>query len=86
MNLIPEWRNWWKMRSVQVYALIAVLPEVWDLVVSSGIFEGLAHEPALPELFKRLVQLLTLAGAIGRLLKQKGITVGDDTAGTASAT
>jgi len=38
MKLVEDWRNWWKWHSTYVFAVLAVLPEVW---INSTLLQAL---------------------------------------------
>jgi hypothetical protein len=64
LKLIPQWRRWWRMNSVQVFGLIAALPVVWSQLPD----DVKAMVPA--EWRAGIIVALGLAGAILRLRDQ----------------
>jgi hypothetical protein len=67
VKLIPQWRRWWRMNSVQVFALIAALPVIWSQLPD----DVKAMIP--PDWQAGIIVALGLVGAILRL-RDQGIT------------
>lgn len=65
MHIIPEWRQAWRMFSVQALALIAAITAFWQDLPP----EVLAVIP--PEWSQYIIAGLALAGLIGRLIDQR---------------
>lgn len=66
MKLIQNWREAWKMHSVQVYALLAALPLVWMEIPDEV-------KQSIPEGWRlAIISILAVAGAILRLRDQTG--------------
>jgi hypothetical protein len=70
IELIEGWQRFYKMYSIQFLALIAALPEIYDLAVSYNIFSG----GVLPEKFSAIVKVMAFMAAVSRLVKQKSLT------------
>ena len=69
MKLIDNWRQCWKMASVQVYVLIAAMPDVYNAIAALGWVEQLPG-PAM-----WTVRGLAAAGIAARIIKQKNVEV-----------
>ena len=67
IELVDGWTKWYKFWSIRFYAIIAILPDIWNLLDSSGILHG----TEVSEQFSLMVKLIALAGAVSRLVKQK---------------
>ncbi len=66
-ELIPNWKQAWKLFSVQGFAIVAILPDIYNLAIAYGVLEGMA----VPAEFDRLVKTIAFLGAVSRLIKQK---------------
>lgn len=65
MNIIPEWRQAWRMFSVQALALIAALTAFWHELPPEIV-------TLIPADWRQyIVAWLALAGLIGRLIDQR---------------
>lgn len=71
VKLINEAKNYWKMWSVRMYALLFIAPDVYNIISSYGILDG------APVAFVWIVKVLAATGVALRLIKQKGVS--DDT-------
>jgi hypothetical protein len=69
LQLIPEWKQFYKMYSVWFFVLIGCAPELFDLAIQYKIIE----EAATPALLGKAVSTLAFLGAASRLLKQKAL-------------
>jgi protein-S-isoprenylcysteine O-methyltransferase Ste14 len=65
MKLIPDWRSAWRWFSVQVLAVIAMLPLVWPSLPPQ--VTGWVPENWRPW----IIVLLAIGGIAGRLIDQK---------------
>lgn len=72
-QLIENWATFYKMRSVQIMAIIAILPEILQLAVEMEIIS--ADDASVPAFFNKLLKIGLFIGAVSRLLKQKGVTL-----------
>jgi membrane associated rhomboid family serine protease len=67
MKLIPQWRRWWRMNSVQVFGLIAALIAVWTQLPPDV-------QAMIPENVRGYILIgIAIGGAILRL-RDQGIT------------
>lgn len=64
MKLIPQWRRWWRMNSVQVFGVLALAPVLWAALPP----ETKATIP--PSWLPWIISGLGLIGAILRLRDQ----------------
>jgi hypothetical protein len=67
MKLIQNWKEAWKMYSVQALAVIAALPIIWASLPD----EWKAEVPS--EWVKALVVVVAIAGILGRIIDQPNI-------------
>lgn len=67
MKLIANWREAWKMYSVQALAVIAALPIIWASLPE----EWRAEIPS--EWIKVMVVMVAIAGILGRIIDQPGV-------------
>ncbi len=65
MKLIPNWREAWRMHSMQIFALLAFVPMIWDELPPE--VKDLIPEDLRPY----VVALVALAGMILRLRDQR---------------
>ena len=72
LKLIENWTQFWKMRSIQIMALLAVMPEILQLAVEMGVLD--AEDADVPAFFNKALKIGLFIGAVSRLLQQKGIT------------
>lgn len=68
-HLIDGWRAWWKMYSIWFFAALGMLPEIYNLAISSGFITA---EEA-PKFISRIISGVAFFGAVSRLLKQKTV-------------
>ncbi len=64
MKLIPQWRRWWKMNSVQIFGLIAALAAAWTQLPA----DVKAMIP--PDVRGYIIMGLAVGGAVLRLRDQ----------------
>lgn len=64
--LIDNWRQCWRLASVQVYVLIAAMPDIYNAVAALGWIEQLPT-PAM-----WIVRGMAVLGIAARIIKQKG--------------
>lgn len=67
MSLIPEWRKAWKLTSVQLAAVVAVLNAV---AAGWSLFQGAVD----PLVFASVNMVLGIAVAVSRVVKQPELT------------
>ena len=76
LTLIEEWRQAWKLASVQIFAVILILPDLYDYAHTLGWTDQ------LPEGFTWVVRGAALFGMVMRLLKQNSVHKEDSDAAT----
>lgn len=64
MQLVPEWRRAWRMWSVQILAVIALIPQIWEELPP----EVQLMIPA--EWHPHILTVVAVATIIARLVKQ----------------
>ena len=64
-RLIDNWKQCWKLYSVQVFIVLAFLPEIYTAFASIGLLE------AVPTSFDWVLRCLAGIGVITRLIKQR---------------
>ena len=65
VGIVDDWRSFWKMHSLYVFVFIGAIPDLWNLLIASGLL----HELPIGERLDSLVKWAALAGAAVRLLK-----------------
>lgn len=71
LELIAEWKQAWRMYSVWAMVIMGMLPDIYNELVASGIFEG----TEVDHLFGRIAKLVALIGVMTRVLKQAKLQV-----------
>ncbi len=69
LEFVEGWQRFYKMYSIQFIALIALLPEIYDLAVAMDVLSG----SVLPEQFSGIIKLVAFLAAVSRLVKQKSL-------------
>lgn len=67
LQLVDGWRKWYRMYSIWFFTALGMIPEIWNLVVQSGLIDSSQSPAAL----NRMIQLIALGGGIFRLVHQK---------------
>lgn len=67
--LIDNWRQCWRLASVQVYMLIAAMPDIYNAVAALGWIDQ------LPAAAMWIVRALAALGIAARVIKQKNAEV-----------
>ncbi len=70
-RLVEDAAKWYKMYSIWVFAFIAVLPDIWNLVVESGLLQ----DTEVGQKLNATIKLVSLLGAVMRLVKQAKLTL-----------
>lgn len=70
MTLIPEWRKFWRMTSVQLAVLIAIINAA---ATGWSVFQGTVN----PLLFAIVNMILGIAVGVARVIPQKKLREGD---------
>ena len=65
--LIPNWRQSWRMLSVQALALTALLQVVWEQL-PPDVVAMMDHDTA-----QTVTALLCVAGIVGRVIRQPSV-------------
>lgn len=65
VRLIDDWKQCWKLYSVQVFIVLAFLPEIYTAFAAIGLLE------ALPVSLDWTFRVLAGVGVITRLIKQR---------------
>lgn len=71
LQLVADAGKWWKMYSIWAFAFIAVLPDIWNLVVSSGLLE----DTQVGQKLNAIIKIATIIGAAVRLIKQAKLSL-----------
>ncbi len=66
MKLIDDWKRAWRLWSVQIFAVIAVLPDIWQQISALGLLDGLPHEAVW------VFRVLGVIGVVCRVVQQGG--------------
>ena len=66
MKLIDDWKQAWKLHSVQVFAVVALLPDIYNGIAAMGWLDQLPG-PAM-----WTMRALGAIGIAARVLKQRG--------------
>lgn len=63
--LIDDWRRGWRLFSVQLFALVALFPDIYDGIAALGWIDQ------LPEQARWCIRVLGAAGIAARVIKQR---------------
>ena len=69
MKLIDNWRQCWKMASIRVYALIGLMPDIYNAIAAYGWLDQIP-DPAM-----WVIRVMVAAGIASRIIKQSGLEV-----------
>lgn len=69
LELIAEWKHFYKMYSIWAMVIMGMLPDIYNELVSSGIFEGTVVDHA----FAKIAKAVALVGVLSRVIKQAKI-------------
>lgn len=69
VELVAEWRHFYRMYSIWAMVIMGMLPDIYNELVASGIFEG----TEVDHIFARIAKLVALIGVLSRLIKQAKI-------------
>ena len=69
IELVPEWKQFWKMASFWVYVVIGAMPDIYSGLTAAGLLD----EGALPPFVVYVIRGLAAVGIIARLIKQKSL-------------
>lgn len=69
LELIPEWKKFYKMYSFWFFVILGCAPELWDLAIQYNVIK----EAAAPALLARAVSTIAFLGAASRMIKQKSL-------------
>lgn len=67
LTFVDEVRLWYRMYSVWLFAILGLLPDLYNLAVQSHLFEG----DAAPVVLARIMNVIAFLGAASRLVQQK---------------
>ena len=67
LTFVDEVRLWYRMYSVWFFAILGLLPDLYNLAVQSHLFEG----DAAPVVLARIMNVIAFLGAASRLVQQK---------------
>lgn len=67
MKLVAEWKSFWKMISVWIFAVIGVIPQAMVVLTP-------ALTSQLPQWFLNALSIAAFLGIVGRLVQQQSIT------------
>lgn len=65
VKLIENWKQFWKIGSIYMFAFIAVLPDIWNLIIASDLMT----DAVVGEKLNLTIKVVSLVGAIVRLTK-----------------
>jgi hypothetical protein len=65
MKLVSDWKQSWKFYSVWALAVIAALPDLYNLLAAAGLFDQ------MPEPAKWAVRGGAVLALVGRFVRQK---------------
>ena len=69
LELIPEWKKFWKMTSVWFILLMGALPDIYTGLSSMGLLT----EEALPAFVVYAIRTLAAMAVIARIVKQRSL-------------
>lgn len=67
MKLIENWRQAWRFYSVWAMAVLAALPDLYNMLLAAGLLEA----DAIPPLAAWSIRIVAIAGIVVRFVKQK---------------
>ena len=76
IQLVEDWRKWWQMHSLYVFVFIGALPDIWNLVVESGLLD----DTAIGQHLNVTIKVCALVGAVARLIKTRAAALPTDPA------
>jgi hypothetical protein len=63
--LIDDWRRAWRLFSVQLFALVALFPDMYDGIAALGWMDQ------LPEQARWAIRAMGAVGIVARVIKQR---------------
>ena len=73
VGIVDDWRSFWKMHSLYVFVFIGAIPDLWNLVVASGLLNELPVGERLDLLIKWGALLGAMAAGCGaHALRRRG--------------
>lgn len=69
IELVPDWKQFWKMASIWVYIIIGAMPDIYAGLTAAGLLD----EGSLPSSVIYAIRTLAAVGIIARLIKQKSL-------------
>lgn len=64
--LVENWKDAWKWLSMYAFAIIAVLPDLFNLAIAQGLLDS----ESAPQTLNYLIKLLAFVGMAVRLVNQ----------------
>ncbi len=69
LQLVAEWKKAYAMYSIWAFAILGLLPDLYNLAISTGLFTS----DEAPVALSRVINLVAFFGAASRLVQQKVI-------------
>ena len=66
-KLIEDWRQAWRFYSVWAFAVLAALPELYNLLQAAGLLD----DGSIPPVAAWSVRAIAIAGIVSRFIRQK---------------
>lgn len=82
LQLIDQAGKWYSMYSIWFFALLGVMPELYNLAVSYNMVSG----EAAPAVLARAINTIAFVGAVSRLIKQKKLALESESSDSATPT
>ena len=67
VKLITGWQKWYMLYSIWFMALLAMLPDIYNMAITMGVL----NETTVPPLLSYSMKVVALCGMAARLIKQK---------------
>lgn len=67
LQLVDDAKKWYRMYSIWFFTAAGMIPEIWNLIVQSGLIDSTQS----PQALNRIIQLIALGGGIFRLVQQQ---------------
>ncbi|BAW19174.1 hypothetical protein [Ralstonia phage RP31] len=67
LELIDGWKKFYAMYSIWFFAILGLLPDLFNLAIQNGVITS----ASAPELLTRAINVIAFVGAASRLVKQK---------------
>lgn len=70
LELVDNWRKWYTMHSVWIFAIMGCSGDIYNMAVLSGLLSGTDGNFQLPTVFVKVLNLVGFVGGVIRVVKQ----------------